>query len=85
MMDWYQSGSRSVENLLSMSVHVASDIQVFFLASLAFGFGITLHMAEKIPYFLVGWLMGQRGRHMQLPRYSLSSFRGVLRRQPRTM
>ena len=37
-----------------MSLHVSSGIQLFFLASLAFGFGISFRRAVKNPSFLAG-------------------------------
>ena len=50
-----------METLLSTSLHVASKIHVFFLASRAWGFGTALQRAAKIPSSLIGEVGGRKG------------------------
>ena len=54
MRYFFCARSQCVETLVSTSLHVASNIQAFFLFSLALSFGISLHRAAKITSSLVG-------------------------------
>ena len=74
-----------MDNLLLMSLYVASNIQVLFLTSLAFGFGINICMTAKSIYSFVRVFRGQRGIRVRLPRYSVCYLRGGLHRHPRKM
>ena len=58
---WYFAGSRRAETLLSKSLHVASEIHTFFLASHAWGFGTALRRATNILSSLVRRLVFRWG------------------------
>ena len=82
---WSFSGFCCAENLSSTSLHVSSDIHLFFLISRACGFGIALCRDAKIQYSHVGADGGQRGIRLRLVRYFVCYLSGVLRRQPSTI
>ena len=84
MWEWSHSGSRSVENLLSTSLHVSIKIHTFFLGSWALGLGMALCRPKKSPSYLIRVVGGQRGIHVFLPRYLVCYLRGALRMHPRT-
>ena len=77
-MDWSRTGYRHAVNLVSKSIHVASEIQAFFLVSLYLGFGIALRRAANIPSSLVRLVGGWIGRHMCLSRYLACSLIAAL-------
>ena len=85
MMSWSCSRSFRAETFSLMSLHMDSDIQPFFLASLYFVLGISLRRAAKIPSSLIGLVGGHIWRRMLLPRYLVCSLMGAIRRQPRTI
>ena len=69
MRDLSFVGSQRAETLLLKSLHVASEIHAFFLASRAGGFGTALRRSAKIPFSLVGAVGGQRGGRLGPPKY----------------
>ena len=65
---WPFAGSRRAETLLSTSLHVAANIQSFFLASRARAFRTALRKAAKMLSSLVGAFGGRRGSFFRPPR-----------------
>ena len=78
-------GSRRVETLSSISLHVSAEIQAFHLAYRGFGLGTALCRAAKSPSIRYGFVGGLTGHRLHSPRYRFVSNRGALGRQPRTM
>ena len=68
MRAWSLAGSRRAETLLLTSLHVASEIHAFFLASCAWGFRTALHRNANIPSSLIGVVSGRRGGCLLPPR-----------------
>ena len=78
-------GSRHAETLSLTSLHVSSNIHVFFLAARGCNFGTAPRRAAKRLSTRVGFVGGLTG-HCFLPlKYLMCSVREVLGRQPRTM
>ena len=68
MWAWSLVGSRRAETLLLTSLHVAADIQAFFLASKDLGFVVALRRSTKSPYSLVRVVGVHRGSRMRILR-----------------
>ena len=81
---WIHARSLRVDNLFSMSLHMHSKIQSFFLSSRDFGFGVALRRTTKSPSSIIGLIRGRRGIRVRRPSYSVCYLRGVLRRHPIT-
>ena len=80
MRSWSFAGYWRAETFLSTSLHVASEIHAFSLASYAWGFRTALRRSANIPSSLVGAVGGRRGSLLRLPRELSCSLRGDLRR-----
>ena len=78
-------GSRRVETLLSMSLHVSAEIQTFHFASRGFGLGTALRRAANSVSGRDGFSGGLTGHRFRPPRYHFVSDRGALGKQPMTM
>ena len=81
---WLRTRSRCAETLSSMSLHVSSKIQAFFLASHVFVFGIDFRKAANITPSLVEVVRSLRRGRVHRPSYSMCSLRGALKRHHRT-
>ena len=64
-------------------LHMSAEIHVFFRASHALGFGITLQRDAKSPSSLVGVFRGWIGSRVLQLRYVMCSLRVELRRHPK--
>ena len=69
----------------STSLHVASEIHAFLLASCAFGSRIYLCRDAKRQSYIIGVVGGQRGSRVRRLRYLVCSLKGSLQSHPRTM
>ena len=68
MNAWYFARSWRAENLLLTSLHVASEIHSFLLASCTRAFGTARCRAAKILSYLVGLVGDQKGSLFRPPR-----------------
>ena len=82
---WSLAESRRTETILLTSLHMSSNINAFYLASLAFVLKMDLCRATKSTSSIVGVVRGQRVSRVRLPRYLVCFLRGELWRHSRTM